>query len=557
MERMPPRAEMVKCVKEANLGDADLPDHLLKQYYKAIKNSVTSHRKEGSLQAEKSVNDSAIELQEAINKSESIAPSSKRKRCIAAVDEDSLEAFSQDMLAKTVKQKMLREESNNNEKDTGGKAMDVEADKIDYNKMPKCEDVPLKVIYYEPQFVNIQNSKDYLMASSTERIKMWYEHHVAVAKLHKYYSRLSPNMAPKCKPIKITEQVPAFDPSLREEESMGTETYISRSGRLTKRKVYNECDDASSEGWEHLQGGSKRSKILDNDWGSSKNKTITKEKKLATLKRNDSTINNNNLWLEKSRRSESPDSSQTEPVEQFRDDFEKLVNSPLVTPKTYRVNKGAKIALSNDGVMSRSSLFQDTPKRSRSGSLVAAGLQEFEKLKKKKKEIYEFKDSLTIEPQSIEEDPCEEIINVDEDRRRVVPPIPTARKAIRPSKKKAVEPLSISTKRLDECAGSSRLANGTRTNTKARTLNNNNNNSNKSEALSSFKEDQDMPICPLCSQSFPQKDIEEHASTCGEDLFPQTAQSKRIACEVCDTVIPFNTDYEVHVKRCTAKRTQY
>ncbi|XP_066143377.1 uncharacterized protein [Euwallacea fornicatus] len=555
MERMPARAEMVKCVKEANLDDADLPDHLLKQYYKVIKNSVTSHQKEGSVQTEKSVNDSAIELQEAINKSESIAPSSKRKKCLPAVDENSLEAFSQDFLATTVKQKLLREESNNNERDTGGKAVHSEADKIDYNKMPKCEDVPLKVMYYEPRFVNIQNSKDYLMASSTERIKMWYEHHVAVAKLHKYYSRLSLNMAPKCKPIKIMEQIPAFDPSLREEESMGTETYVSRSGRLTKRKVYNECDDASSEGWEHMQGGSKRSKILDNDWVSSKNKTIAKEKKLATLKRNDSTVNNNN-WLEKSGRSESPDSSHTEPVVPFRGKLSG-VNSPLVTPKTYRVNRGAKKVLSNEEVMSRSSLFQDTPKRSRAASLVAAGLQEAEKLKKKKKEIYDFKDSLTSDSQSIEEDLCEEIINVDEERRRVVPPIPAARRAIRPSKKKAVEPLSINTKRLDESAGSSRLANGARTNAKGRALNNNNNNGGKSEAMSSFKEDLDMPICPLCSQSFPQKDIEEHASTCGEDLFPQTAQSKRIACEVCDKVIAFNTDYEVHVKRCTSKRAEY
>lgn len=63
---------------EANILDEDLPDDKMIEFYEAIKSSETSVVN----LAEKSLNDSANELIEAIQNSESVAPSiSKKKQC--------------------------------------------------------------------------------------------------------------------------------------------------------------------------------------------------------------------------------------------------------------------------------------------------------------------------------------------------------------------------------------------------------------------------------------------------------------------------------------------
>lgn len=73
---------------EANILDQDLPDHKMIEFYEAIKSSETPVNL-----AEKSLNESANELMEAIQNSESIAPSTSKKRRFS-LDEDLSEDLS-------------------------------------------------------------------------------------------------------------------------------------------------------------------------------------------------------------------------------------------------------------------------------------------------------------------------------------------------------------------------------------------------------------------------------------------------------------------------------
>lgn len=96
-----------------------MSDDLMAEFYEAIKNSETSLQEESQKdfdvldEAEKSLNESANELLEAINNSESIAPSDRRRCVTKSDDDDSLDAFSQDILQKS-KAKLSQDETNNN-----------------------------------------------------------------------------------------------------------------------------------------------------------------------------------------------------------------------------------------------------------------------------------------------------------------------------------------------------------------------------------------------------------------------------------------------------------
>lgn len=112
-------------IADANIYEDNLSDDLISQYYKAIKNSETSLIGETKMEeGNQSLNDSANELLEAINNSESIAPSKKPRFFINNLDydEESLDGLSPDTLEQA-KPKPIEDEANNNYNHATGKTM--------------------------------------------------------------------------------------------------------------------------------------------------------------------------------------------------------------------------------------------------------------------------------------------------------------------------------------------------------------------------------------------------------------------------------------------------
>ncbi|XP_030768434.1 uncharacterized protein LOC115891962 [Sitophilus oryzae] len=551
--------EMRRCLKEAHIYEENMSEDLMTSYYKAIKNSENSLRDEivkinsDEDEIEKTLNESANELLEAINNSETIAPSNRFK-ISETDDEDSPSTLTKhsslvrDKGLKNLDTNEEEEEENNNSIENEGteKPLDVKKVPIGFNDMPQSvhkDKPPLNIICHELRFVNVQNSKKFLISSTQMRVKMLYEYHIAANKLKAHYARLSPNMASLKTPIQITEHREKYEnpiiTSLKGEESQtAQETYVSRSGRLTKRKVYTDnylSDDSC--------GSSKKSKLESNSFSKSSSKEKPTKSTLKMLDYPENDI----VPLRK---------------ENALDEFDQVKNTPK--PKMFQ-----KKSL-NDEIMSRSSLFRDsvTPKKARSEMIVAAGISEAEKSKDRQDVIDKFTNSLNINTES-QEDDTEKII-IDDDievfeRKRVVPPCPGPRRGIHSKRKTAttgLAPLNITTKKTNSNNCDPRPSTSSDILLKKRV------NSPKISNLEerptststpydrSAKKVANMTPCPLCSVLFPRKEIEEHAATCGEDMFAQVASTRlsRISCEICDQVIPLTTEYEVHVKQCIAKQ---
>lgn len=378
-------------------------------------------------------------------------------------------------------------------------------------------------------------------------------------------------MAPVGKPITAIDYdlcVNSAITSLKEEEqnlqSLTETTYISRSGRLTKRKVYtDEIDDSNQDSF------SQSKKSRNEEWLSKstiKDKAKTSIKSKEFPEKNSSSLSIAEKTNKSIVRSQSPD-SQSEIMEPIpKDTFDELKENSASKPRTYQRKQP-----SNEEIMNRSSLFKDTPKRGRTVLLLNAAKEETEKKKLQEEQMEKFANSLEVDSQTLEDD-TEKIIIDDEEqfvKRRVIPTLPISRRPIHGRKRgggAGPEPLGISTKKANmnasmEEVNSSPTVNGASRRTVPTRRGSNNNAEARGEPSSSTvmrgKKEVNMTPCPLCSISFPQKEIEEHAATCGEDMFAHTPQPKlsRITCEVCDQVVPLTTEYEVHVKECIAKKS--
>lgn len=118
----------------------------------------------------------------------------------------------------------------------------MDIDKITFNDMPKSSmGTTLRIVTHEPQYTNIQNSRQFLEADLQTRRKLLADYHNGVAQLREDFARTLPNMAPRLKPITAVNHNLPVHPvlsALKEEKTLNVaETYISRSGRMTKRKV--------------------------------------------------------------------------------------------------------------------------------------------------------------------------------------------------------------------------------------------------------------------------------------------------------------------------------
>uniref|UniRef100_A0AAR5Q2N7 UBZ4-type domain-containing protein n=1 Tax=Dendroctonus ponderosae TaxID=77166 RepID=A0AAR5Q2N7_DENPD len=577
------KEEMKQCLKDANIYEDNLSDDLISQYYKAIKNSESSLIGETKVEeGTKSLNDSANELLEAINNSESVAPTKKRRLFEKNLDndEESLDGLSPDSFEQA-KPKPIEDEANNNynhatdvkakKVQKSSRVMDI--DKITFNEMPKSSNRnTLRIVPHEPQYISVQNSRQFLDADLQTRVKLLTEYHSAVAQLSEDFARTLPNMAPKLKPITAVNHNLLVNPvlsALKEDKALGvTETYVSRSGRMTKRKVYSDDYEATTEEFSVPHKKSKN----DDTWGVKapiKKSNARKGESSEALSSSSAEDACTTKQYSRPKRGESPDSSQD--VVAVDEAGRSLGKSKDVsgTPKS-RIYQ--KRQLSNQEIIARSTLFKNldtTPKRGRVATILHAAREKEENRRREEDEMSKFADSL--DAQSVDGDADEDEILDSEhvedsdvevvEKRRVIPRLPIRRSPIW-GKKGATDTVAETAinvaRKLNLPQITSPLANGANRNSllSKRALNNN---SSRAEVPVSTtpksKSKQNLAICPLCSMSFPRREIEEHASTCGEDMFPQSSQPQRITCEVCDAVVPFSTNYEVHVKECIAKRS--
>lgn len=109
----------------------------------------------------------------------------------------------------------------------------------DMQSMPKEKYLP--VPYHTLKYVNIQNSKQFLEADTNIKAKMLYSYHTKTEKLRSDLSKQSFFTVPLPKPIIIRDMQISQAPF----DSDDVYTYISRSGRQTKRKLYNEDEDSN------------------------------------------------------------------------------------------------------------------------------------------------------------------------------------------------------------------------------------------------------------------------------------------------------------------------
>ncbi|XP_076269026.1 uncharacterized protein LOC143201695 isoform X2 [Rhynchophorus ferrugineus] len=546
MSDSPDREEVVRCLKEANIYEENMSEDLMTSYYQAIKNSENSlkeeleGRDEEDNIREKSLYDSASELLEAINNSESVAPSNISKSLSESDDEALLDGEGTED-----NETQIENEKNNNSTNMVVDDMtEIENETpIGFNEMPETDiKYPLNIVTHPLKHVNIQNSEKFLTSDKATRIKMLYDYDMAMSRLEAHYARLSKKLAPLKPQIKPSRnQLSKQNVSLSLPEVQPPETYVSRSGRLTKRKVIIENDDSNEE----IFFKSKKSKS-DGEW-MSKESSKAKTPKTATKKAEPA---ENNI------RADTP------VLDKF-DELKGNASTPVSRPRTYHKR------LTNEEIMSRSCLFTDTPtgKRTRGQQLLMAGKAEAEKQKEREDEMEKFANSLVVDSENLDEENSESIIVPDEEkvfeRRRVVPPRPAARKSIHSRKKAATAgttPLNITTK-MDEIEEESpETTKNSVVSRKPSTVDVQSKPSTSSASSPTTtrlsKQQMNMVQCPLCTVFFHRRKIEEHASTCGEESFNRANQEKmsRISCSICDTIIPFNTSYEVHVKECIAKQ---
>ncbi|KAG5896411.1 hypothetical protein JTB14_022494 [Gonioctena quinquepunctata] len=401
-----------------------------------------------------------------------------------------------------------------------------------FNDMPTTSTMKsLRFITHELKFMPIQSTPIFLKSDNLKKAKMLYSYHTKVNKLKAALARSSFFAAPLPNPI--SDQY--FSTSLDDTEF--DETYISRSGRQTKRKVY--CDQSEDS----LDATSvKKTKNFDEqEW-------ICKTK--SSKKSENTTIEEGTLSTEETKPASKPDSQ-----------------------KSSRARK-----LTNTDIIQRSSLFKDSPpKLTRNDKLFDQLKEEEVKRKEQEKTLESFRktlDGLDEELEKMDEDI--EVISVDDEepvRRRVPPPpVIMGRKPISGRRKKpnGVAPLDItpskgntskkspsSSQEFAESSGPPPLRKKPSTNKKAQQeINLNVDSFLGSGSSSRINPAANSVLCPLCGVYFPEKKIEEHAATCGDEPIATRSSQKhtRISCEICDAVIPLTTNYEVHVKECINRR---
>ncbi|XP_023025475.2 uncharacterized protein isoform X1 [Leptinotarsa decemlineata] len=412
-----------------------------------------------------------------------------------------------------------------------------------FNDMLKSTEISLQCIPHELKFVPIQSSQRFLNADCLLKAKTLYSYHTKIDLSRVILAKKSFYPAPLKDPISTNQSLTNTSGNKGDKE----DTYISRSGRQTKRKVYYDQDEDSLDGVTSI----KKTKGSEDQERPSKIKTPTRK----TEKRTE---------------------------DKYKEDYQNInVNEqePELTPKTSENTKSsAKLKrLSNVEIMKRSSLFADSsPRLNRTEAIFDKLVEEKNKKDIEEKVMESFQRSLNAI--SKESEKTDEVINVDEEEpsRRVVPPAPIlkGRKPINSRKKKPsnVEPLNIKKTNKNSSPVKSPVASSSQASSESsetfsipKTIVSTRRISQvqTTESVSPRSRSRDLPVpnsvsCPICGDNFHKNKIVEHASTCGDDQIEHTSPQKqsRISCEICDAVIPLSTEYEVHVKECLNRRKE-
>lgn len=493
------KVEMIKVIKDAGIYEENMSKEQMEHYYKAV---INSRDTSSILENDSQIINSSPSSPEDMFASQIDTYIQQSSPIKAAVEtETQLEDSDIESTPLKPKMKSIHKKSTDKpdfymdifeETEDDSSPQDATRACFSFDDMPKDNGDPLEIIYREPKYINIQNSERFINADVVTKAKMLYNYHTEMEKLRSTLSRQSFFPAPRPKPIELTGYYNLFE-AFEETE----ETYISRAGRQTKRKVYNDDDDEIS-----TSPSSKKAK----------SKSVEKPK-----------------WQ-----------SKTKPVKKV-EPVEELMESDtieVVQKEAPRVPTRSKKPLSNAEIMNRSTLFKDSPSKrpTRSDKLFEKLIEEDIKKQREERALVAFEKTLNsdIESSQRESQNEEDDIQVTDDvyPKRVIPPIPTKRKPINsrtqqpksnvknPAHQKEIEifeQVAPSTSRTDNSANVQ---------------------------------------CPICTKLFTEDVIEEHASNCGEEQIVTRNSSnvtkRTITCEICDKVIQSN--FELHVSVCRKRQ---
>ncbi|KAJ8947265.1 hypothetical protein NQ318_014161, partial [Aromia moschata] len=443
---------------------------------------------------------------------------------------------------------ILERNNNENEEDNLKNAItdcprDATKEIFGFNDMSEESDSSLSIISYVLKFVRVQDNQGFLSAERDVQAKMLYAYHTKVNKMKAELARRSFFPAPL---PKATSVIDTF-PSILEDVDF-QETYTSRSGRQTKRKIYNydEDDDSLDSSDQKKMKNSEEDEWLNK---TTPNKGACRPKKtetnLAAATKDSSELETNGVI------NSTTNDENTKPPQA------KAKPKPSVLKK-----------LNNEEIMKRSRLFAGQPKRR--CEILFDNLKDEEEKKQKEEKVMEaFNKTLEQLNEDENDSVPSEVANANDysNRRRVVPTIP--RRQPIGNRKRGLTPLNIKVtpnkeaNKQDSGSSSRQEADelSPRTTVRKR-LSLHKSSITKSNGIETFPSTSQVPKnaannevkCPICDCTFEEDKIEEHAATCGDEPFtPATKKVLRITCSICDTIVPPDVEYDVHVRECEAK----
>nr|CAH7767469.1 unnamed protein product [Callosobruchus chinensis] len=434
--------------------------------------------------------------------------------------------------------------------------LDATKVKFGYLDMPPMEKCDHQLINHKSNFVALQQTEEYCNANCATKVKMlsWHWSKISKTEPEAQQAKLSSNQ---------TKHRSVFSSMLVEVNNDTEETYISRSGRHSKRKCYATSDDESND----VNTTPKKSKTNDRKWqsnSSNNDNNLNSETKIKTAakKRKSTPIKD----IEKESKSESdsknldnvPTLTPLENEEELLDNEEPDALEERFdreTPKAPLRSKSKK--LSNDEIMKRSSLFGVTAvKKKRSEEMLNKLIEEQARKKKEERLMEKFEKSIDS---TIEDDDPEPVSPLTEVKmvypRRVIPPVP--RKNLGSRSNKIAAAIAMSNQAANSTTSQDpEVSSSSRTTTRSRLVPTRQDDKIEVAPTVSNADTSGFAECPICQKSFHIEAIQTHASTCGDDdsSSPATKRLKRIQCEICGGHFPFGDRYNIHVTDCLQAR---
>jgi hypothetical protein len=387
---------------------------------------------------------------------------------------------------------------------------------ITFQDLVEPSGISLKIVCHKPVFnLPIATNQEYEKYTMQERAKLLHDYYTKIEKLRVHLAKSSLHRAPypkpilssnKCKNSLIKSELDDENGStdeFTEEPPPVQDLYISRAGRQIKRKIYTDVEDDSDGDLTYLV---------------KKNKADNPDTKIIM------------------------DIPYTIPEEIHADE--------KTNPKNLKPKKDTqRRLLSTKKPSSRSEALLD-----KLANVVEHKKQQQEEMDNFEKTLPNLEDMEDRSNSSVEEQQSSSEDNFV--RKRVIPPIP-GKKGSRAKKPPKLEvskdKIEIKPETRPESPVLKRYTN-LRADIKSK---------QKAKSPKGVEEGPKVEKrnCPICNKQFLQTEIETHASTCGieeetTEPLPENSRTRvqSIKCELCDQLFGMNTEYEVHVKQCIAKK---